>query len=542
MDWNNATIGITLRQAAKNSPKKIAVVDANERVSFEELDLRVDAFVASLRSLGVTRGDNVALWMTNCTTWLVTWFACARIGAVLVPINTRYKVDEARYVLKQSDSCVLVTMDDLWAIDYTAMVEAMVPGISAMDPRHLCSESLPRLSAVVRWGSAEKSGFLSFDRLMSAHGDTGGNDYDVPTSDPTIVVYTSGTTGTPKGAVHSHVVLRNANNIAQALHINQHDVVLGHMPFYHVAGAFAAALTALLRECTLIAVPHWQPAQVLELMEREKVTIMAGIPTHYLDLVDAIKQGGPRPTTLKTGWIGGAAVTPDVAEAAIRELNMASLQVVYGMTETSSTTTLSRFEDTIDVVCDNRGLPVGDFDVAVFSDDGGSLPAGEVGEVHVRGHVVMLGYYKKPEETGKVMTSDGWFKTGDLGLFDEAGYLKITGRKSDMFIVGGSNAYPAEIEKILQAHNAVKQAVVIGVPDRRLGEVGYAFIQREKGMQLAKTELIAYCRKSMADYKIPRFFEFIEEFAKTTTGKIQRSDLVARAGTMVKKRGGSESA
>jgi len=534
MDWNTATIGLTLRAAARNSPDKVAVVDPYERVSFTELDLRVDKFAASLKSLGVNRGDHVALWMTNCTTWLVAWFACARIGAVLIPINTRYKVDETCYILKQSDSRVLVMMDNFWGIDYTAMVEEMIPGLSAMDPRHLASEDLPELSAVIRWGDEGKDGFLSLDRLMGEVTYVPGDVPEVETGDPSIVVYTSGTTGAPKGAVHSHIVLKNANNIARALHIENDDIVLGHMPFYHVAGAIAAALAALLRECTLIAVPHWKPAEVLDLINREKVTIMAGIPTHYFDLVDVVRQGGPRPTTLKTGWIGGAAVTPDVASTAINELNMQSLQVVYGMTETTSTTTLSRFEDPIDVVCDNRGVPVGDFDVEVFSDDNQELPAGQVGEVRVRGHLVMMGYYKNPEATAKVITPDGWFKTGDLGFFDERGYLKITGRKAEMFIVGGSNTYPAEIEKTLQAHDAVKQAVVVGVPDRRLGEVGYAFIQRETGTQLTEAELIEYCRTSMADYKVPRFFEFVEEFSKTTTGKIQRSELVARAEAMIR--------
>jgi len=534
MDWSGVTICECLRVAAQNAPHKLAVVDPYERVSFAELNRRVEKFAACLTSLGVNRGDHVALWMTNCTTWLVTWYACARIGAVLIPINTRYKVEETRYILKQSDSRILVMMDHYWDIDYTAMVEEMLPGLSSMNAKSLTSDEFPELSAIIRWGREEKPGFLSMDCLMDGAMNSVIGTYTVEAKDPSIVVYTSGTTGAPKGAVHSHIVLKNANNIARALHIESDDIILGHMPFYHVAGAFAAALTALLRECTLIAVPHWKPVEVLELINQEQVSIMAGIPTHYIDLVDAVRQGGRRPLTLKTGWIGGAAVTPDVAATALQELNMKSLQVVYGMTETTSTTTLSRFEDPIDVVCDNRGVPVGDFDVAVFSDRDEPLPSGEVGEVRVRGHVVMMSYYKNPEATTKVITPDGWFKTGDMGFFDERGYLKITGRKSEMFIVGGSNTYPAEIEKALQAHEGIKQAVVVGVPDRRLGEVGYAFVHCEKGSRVSESQLNEYCRSLMADYKVPRYFEFVDEFCKTTTGKIQRSELAMRAKAVIK--------
>lgn len=532
MDWEKVTVGAVLRAAATHSPEKVALIDGDDRVSFLELDRRVDKLAAALQSLGVGRGDRVALWMTNCATWVVVWGACARLGATLVPINTRYKRDEAGYILRQAECCVLITMDRFWTIDYTAMVEEMIPDIASMSPRRLAAESFPHLSAVIRWGGEEKAGFLSLDGLMRDIGEVAAEDHDVETGDPLIVVYTSGTTGAPKGAVHSHIVLKNCHNIANAMHIDSDDIILGHMPFYHVAGAFSAVLTALLRACTLVIVRHWKPDEVLDLLCRENVTIMAGIPTHYIDLVDEVRSGGQRPTTLKTGWIGGASVTPEVAGMAMKHLNMKSLQAVYGMTETASQTTLSRFEDSLDVVSENRGVPIGDFEVAVFSDDDRQLPVGDVGEVRVRGHIVMTGYYKNPEATRKVITPDGWFRTGDLGFFDEAGYLRITGRKSDMFIVGGSNTYPAEIERMLEAHAAIKQAVVVGVPDRRLGEVGYAFIQLERDMPLSEDQVLDHCRQVMADYKVPRFVEFVDQFARTTTGKIQRSTLAERARSM----------
>jgi fatty-acyl-CoA synthase len=269
--------------------------------------------------------------------------------------------------------------------------------------------------------------------------------------------------------------------------------------------------------------------EALEVMERERVTIFGGIPTHFLDCLDSIRRI-PRDTScLKSAWIGGAPVTPDVALAAKQELQLKALLASYGMTETTASTTLSEFDAPLEVLCNNKGKPVGDFELSIRDLSGQAIPEGEAGEVWVRGYIVMLGYYKNPQATAEVMTPDGWFRTGDLGEFDAQGYLKITGRLKEMFIVGGSNAYPAEIERMLQSHAKVKQAVVVGVPDRRLGEVGMAFLQLHAGVTADTAELSAYCRGCMADYKVPRHIRFVEDFPRTPTGKIQRFVLSSQA-------------
>jgi fatty-acyl-CoA synthase len=448
MDWQSVTIGQVLADRAAELPEKIALAAPDERLTFRELNAVVDALAGALASLGVQRGDTVALWMTNTPIWIAVWFACARLGAVVAPINTRYKLEEATYILRQSEARVLIAMDQYWGIDYLGMVRQMVPDLGSMNPERLAATALPALRSVVLWNAASAPGTLSLDDLIARRQASPAPHPPLGADDPAIIVYTSGTTGWPKGAVHGHIALRNCANMARALHVEADDVFLGHMPFYHVAGAFAAVLTALWSGCTLVTVPHWKPAEIVDLIERERVSIMGGIPTHYIDLVDEVRRTGKRPTSLKTGWIGGATVTPEVAFAARRELNMRSLQAVYGMTETTSMTTLSGFDDPIEILCDNKGKPIGEFEVAVVTDDGVRMRPDEIGEVWVRGHLVMQGYYRDAKGTAEVMTSDGWFKTGDLGSFDEAGYLKITGRKKDMFIVGGSNAYPAEIERM----------------------------------------------------------------------------------------------
>ncbi len=522
-DWNTLTLGEALKRSAGRYPTAIAVIDGNTRTTFAELDRQADALALGLQDLGIARGDQVAVWLTNCTEWITSWVACARLGAVVVPINTRFKTEEVQYILKQSDAKALILMDSQWNIDYLAMAREMRP-------------HLPALRSVIVWKDIKAEGMLSVAGVTAWGVDRLAQGKTLPparTEDPVVIVYTSGTTGHPKGAMHNHIFLRNAANVARFMHVEHDDVVLGHMPFYHVAGCIATVGMCLLVGCTLVTLPQWVVSEALDVIERERVTIFGGIPTHFVDCLDEIRRK-PRDTScLKSAWIGGAPVTPDVALAAQKELSIKGLLASYGMTETTASTTLSEFEAPLEVLCDNKGKPVGEFELSIRDREGNALPVGETGELWVRGHIVMMGYYKNPQATAEVMTPDGWFRTGDLGNFDDQGYLKITSRLKDMFIVGGSNAYPAEIERMLQSHPKVKQAVVVGVPDRRLGEVGMAFVQLHEAApdseeELA-AELTAYCRKNMADYKVPRSIRVVDDFPRTPTGKIQRFMVTAQA-------------
>jgi len=471
--------------------------------------------------------------MTNFAQWVACWIATAKIGAVLVTINTRYKRDEVEYILKQSDASTLILMDHFWNIDFYEILKSIVPEIDQAQYSVVSSSSLPSLKRVFLWDPGEKPGLLNLNKVSDSGRKRRETHPTIPESnpkDPIIIVYTSGTTGHPKGAMHSHIILRQAANVARWMHAEQGDVVLGHMPFYHVAGAFTELALSVLLGCTLVTLPHWIPDEAMEVIEKERVSIFGGIPTHFVDCIDSLTKH-PRDTScLKSAWIGGAPVTPDVAIAAKNVMKLKALQAVYGMTETTACTTLSEFDAPLEVLCDNKGKPVGDFEVEVRdASTGNKLPIGETGEVWVRGHVVMQGYYKNPSATQEVMTQDGWFKTGDLGVYDDQGYLKITGRLKDMFIVGGSNAYPAEIERILQSHPAIKQAVVVGAPHKRLGEVAMAFIQLHEGSQASEADIRTFCRDSMADFKVPRHISIVEDFPRTSTGKIQRFVLKKHA-------------
>lgn len=532
VDGNTLTLGAALRVTAARLPNKCALVYGRERVSFSELDARVDTSARLLLSRGVTKGDTVAVWLANDPAWVALWFAAARVGAVLVPINTRYKADEAAYILKKSEAKLLVVMASKWSIDYLALLQDIMPDLAGQVDGELRLASLPELRSVLVLGDipdALDGAVRGLCAAMDACTDSGDSllraEQSVVASDPVIIVFTSGTTGRPKGAVHSHVSLKNAGNIARCLSVSESDVIMGHMPFYHVAGAFSAVLPAILLGATLVIVDHWDASAALALIARERISYISGIPTHFIDLLDAMRRAPVDTSSLRTAWIGGATVTPQIVEAVVNELGLHSLQAVYGMTETTSSTTLSGYGAPLQVVCDNKGKRIGDFEVGVFSPEGRPLPLGSVGEVWVRGHIVMLEYYKDPVATAEVMTPDGWFKTGDLGVLDNEGYLQITGRAKEMFIVGGSNAYPAEIERIIQEHPLVKQVVVVGVPDDRLGEVGYAFVQATGDANLTSEALVAWCRQRMADYKVPRHVEIVADFPRTTTGKIQRGNM-----------------
>lgn len=537
MDWADITIGHALRQTAQRCPDRIAVTGMGERWTFAELDRRADALAHGWAALGVSRGDPVAVWLTNSPQWVACWMACARLGAILVPVNTRFKPDEVAYILRQSEARLLVAMDQYWDFDYLGMIRALAPELDSSRPGFLHCENLPALRAVVLWNSVEAPGTTHLEAVREAGERRLAAGEVLPAAqaaDPVIIVYTSGTTGHPKGAVHGHAILRNVANVARVMRMGSEDVILGHMPFYHVAGAFTQVIPCVMLGCTLVTLAQWVPDEALATIERERVTIFGGIPTHFIDCLDAIRRQPRDVSCLRSAWIGGAPVTPDVAMAARTELGLKSLQAVYGMTETTAATVFSEHDAPLEILCENKGRPIGEFEVAVVDPaTGQALPTGHTGEVRVRGHLVMQGYYRNAQATAEAITPEGWFRTGDLGEFDSQGYLKITGRLKEMFIVGGSNAYPAEIERMLQSRPEIKQAVVVGVPHARLGEVGFAWVQLHDGHSLSADALIADCRSAMADYKVPRHVRFVPDFPRTSTGKIQRFVLAQQAREML---------
>jgi fatty-acyl-CoA synthase len=524
--WAPITIAGQLERTAKVHGERLALIFGDRRLTWAEAREASRDLARAMLAAGVGRGDHIAVWLPNYPEWVLLWFASAYVGAVVVPINTRYKAEEVGYIVVQCDARLLVMTDEFVGIDYLRMLARLCPRLAADRPPN--EIDFPELRQVTIIGRAPE-GAQPFADFLAAGAAISDADLDsaaaaVDPEDATIIVYTSGTTGHPKGAVHSHRVLRNEYSISEAMAIGPESRVMNHMPFFHVAGAFTGILPPLITGGAMVLMDRWDPTAAFELIEREGVTVMSGIPTHFIDLLNHPRLEEYDTSTLRAGWIGGANNPPEVIDGAIERLGLEGLLPVYGMTETTSITTIPRLDDPRELIVAGRGRPVSDFELKIVDPDTREeLPAGREGEVCVRGHLVMQGYYRKPEATAAVIDDDGWFHSGDLGVLDDAGYLSITGRSSDLFIVGGANAYPAEIEIAVCEHPAVTQAYVVGVPHQRLGEVGFAFVQRRSSV--SEDEITAFCRMRLADYKVPRFVHFVDDWPLTATGKIQRFRL-----------------
>lgn len=510
------TIDEQFRDTVANHGAKLAFSEQERAVTWSELDALTDRMARALLAHGVEPGDRVAVWMPNSIDWVVTWMAAVRVRAVFVPVSTRLTVTEFRHVVSDCDPRVLLVTVALFDVD---------PDQYLRDRRALSPSG--RLTVVVGDGVPSLRSFLE----LADRGDPGtlaARVADVGVADPVLIIYTSGSTGGAKGVVHDHRVLRNEAAIAWYLGITSASRILGHMPFFHVAGGMSAVLPAIITGAEVVLMPTWSVDKAVALIRDRRVSVFGGIATHYVDVLGHVTPGDRSLASLRSGWIGGALNPSEVMREAAARLGFRPLPA-YGMTETTSVTTYPLPGDPDEVVYGGRGRPISDFEVAVGSlETGRLLPAGEQGEILVRGHLVMREYHGRPAETARAVDADGWFHTGDVGRLDEQGYLSITGRSKEMYVVGGNNVFPAEVETVLTAHPDVVQVHVVAVPDERLGEVGYAYVQT-RDTPVEPTDLSAFAAERLSRYKVPAHVELVTEWPLTGTGKVDKLELRARA-------------
>jgi acyl-CoA synthetase (AMP-forming)/AMP-acid ligase II len=537
------TIPAMVRDRARRSGGAEAVVCGTRRVSFAALGAMVEDAARALLASGIETGDRVAVWAPNSLEWIVAALGVTTAGGVLVPVNTRFRGAEAGLVLSRSRARVLFTVRGFLDTDYPALLASAGVELPALE--HTVLLSLPGSpsqapapaatvgEAVVAAGDADGAS-VGWDEFLGRGRAVPDADLDarlaaIGPDDRSDVVFTSGTTGTPKGVVMTHgQTLRAYLDWCDWADLREGDRYLIANPFFHIFGYKAGCLASLMRGATIVPVAVFDAGVVLELVERERISVLPGPPTIYHSLLDHPDHTSREISSLRVAVTGAADIPVGLIRRVREELPFERILTGYGLTE-AGTVTGSRPDDDFEHIATTVGVPWPGFEVRAVTESGADAPPGEPGEVVVRGETVMRGYLDDPEATAAAIDTDGWLHTGDLGTFDADGYLRIVGRIKDMFIVGGFNAYPAEIENLMLRHPRIAQVAVIGIPDERLGEVPMAFVVLEPGSELEPAEIIEWARGEMANFKVPRSVEFLDELPVNATGKVVKDELRARA-------------
>ncbi len=509
MSFNLAVI---LSESAYSSPDKPAVVFAGGQLTYRQLDQASDRLAASLATIGIRPGDPVALQLPNIPQFLISYFGILKAGAVVVPLNVLLTAPEVAFHLGDSGARVLITWE----------------GILAEAAKGAEAAGLDRIYAVGH--AADSEGAIPFERLLEVTVPR----FEISKREPTdtaVIVYTSGTTGQPKGAELTHMGLyMNADIPGRLFDIRPDDIAVAVLPLFHVFGLSSVLNVCVRFGCTMSLVPRFTAEAVLTAIQRDRATIFDGVPTMFADLLSYPDLDSYDLSSLRIAISGGASIPAPLLDAFEERFGVLILEG-YGLTETASTTTFNVSADERRVY--SVGKPIWGTQTQVWDDQGRPLPPGpdNVGEVVTRGMHVMKGYLHNPEATAATFTGD-WFHTGDLGYFDEDGFLFIVSRKKELIIRGGYNVYPSEIENVLHAHPAIAEAAVVGVPDERLGEEVMAAIILRPSMELLEHELVAYCRERLAAYKCPRIFLFRSELPKNTLGKVLKDELARAYGAL----------
>ena len=515
---------------ARRFPEREALVFEDERYTFADLKREIDRAAKALMALGVERGDHVSLWLNNRAEWVFLMFALAKVGAVQVPVNTRFRTNDLEYVVRQSDSAMLITHDVSGPVDYLEMVRAVVA--LPDDGDAVDDAEFPVLKRVVIVGEGEHAGTVSWRRALELaetvpDSALAARTAEVDPDDPVFIMYTSGTTGFPKGVVHDHRLIRNTEERAFRMAVTERDTIMSYLPLFHAFGYSEAALMSMVTGARQVLTETFDPGEVLDLIEREGGTIAHGFEAHMQGLCDAQEAKPRNLSTLRTGLFaaGMHSATP-VAYRGERVLHPLKALSAFGMTEVWVGACLSALDDDSPHRLESSGYPAPGYELKVVDPDTGAvLPDGVPGELRVRGYALMRGYYKKPKETADSYDADGWFRTGDMAERAADGYFRFLGRFKDMLKVGGENVDPMEVEGLLLTHPAIQQTAVVGLPDARLAEVAVAFVERKPQAELDEATVIAFCRGKVASFKIPRHVVFIDAFPMTASGKIRKVEL-----------------
>ncbi|MDR1380240.1 MAG: AMP-binding protein [Tannerella sp.] len=534
MELSNRTLGEWLEHWATGTPDREYLVysDRDLRFTWKEFNRRVDDMAKGLLSIGVKRGTHIGIWATNVPDWLTFLFAGAKIGAVLVTVNTSYKQNELEFLVKDSDIQTLCITDGVFDGNYVDMVYTMLPELKESQRGYLHSERFPQLRNVVYIGQEKFRGMYNTAEILLLGSNVGDSDLDkakrqVNCFDVVNMQYTSGTTGFPKGVMLTHHnIANNGYFTGEGMGFTADDKLCCCVPLFHCFGVVLASMNVLTHGCTQVMVEKFDPLVVLASIHRERCTALYGVPTMFIAEMNHPMFGMFDLTSLRTGIMAGSLCPIEIMRAVTEKMHITYITSVYGLTESSPGMTHSVLEDSFEDRCTTVGRDYPFTEVAVIDPEtGDECPAGVQGEMCCRGYLVMKGYYKNPEATAEVIDKNGWLHSGDLGIKDENGYYRITGRIKDMIIRGGENIYPREIEEFLYHLEGVKDVQVAAVPSQKYGEEVGAFIIRKEDANLTEDIVKDFCRGKIARHKIPKYVFFVNEFPMTGSGKIQKFKL-----------------
>ncbi len=525
------TVGQTFDETAVAFADREAIVVCHQdiRWTYAELKVAVDAYAAGLISLDLNPGDRIGIWSPNNVEWIITQFATAKAGLILVNINPAYRLSELEYALNLSGCRALILADQFKSSNYVEMIQALAPELASCLPGALKADKLPNLELVAVISKHTPEGFLNFRDIAKRANDTSKARMIelaaiLQPDDPINIQFTSGTTGSPKGATLTHHnIVNNGYFVAERQRFTEQDKLCIPVPLYHCFGMVMGVLGCITHgACIVLPGDAFDPATTLKALSEEQCTALYGVPTMFIAQLEDPSFSDYEFPHLRTGAMAGSPCPVEVMKSVISDMNLRDMTIAYGMTETSPVS----LQTSPDAPLDKRVETVGTIhpfvEVKIIDPDGRCLPRGEQGELVTRGYSVMLGYWADEERTDEAIDSGGWMHTGDIAIMTEDDYVSITGRLKDMIIRGGENVYPREIEEFLYTHPDISDAQVFGVPDKKFGEQVAVWVKVKSGSALDADALKAFCKGQIAHYKIPHHVKFVDEFPMTVTGKIQK--------------------
>ncbi len=525
------TIGEHFERAAARfgSREALVVRHQNVRWSYAALKQRVDNLACGLRRLGLAPGERIGIWSQNCAEWVLTQFATAKAGLILVNINPAYRRAELEYALDKVGCKALILSPSFKTSDYLAILQDVAPEIAKSTPQKLQAAKLPHLGTVIRLGADRTPGMLNFDDLLGPAStaelqELAALGAKLQFDEPINIQFTSGTTGSPKGATLTHHnILNNGFFIGEAMRFTERDRLCIPVPLYHCFGMVLGNLACVTHGATMVFPDGgFDPKSVLEAVQAERCTALHGVPTMFIAVLDHPDFARYDLKSLRTGIMAGSPCPIEVMKRVADKMNMREVTIAYGMTETSPVSFQSSVDDPLERRVSTVGRIQPHIEVKIVDGEGRIVPRGEKGELLTRGYCVMLGYWNDEEKTREAIDAAGWMHTGDLATIDPEGYCNIVGRSKDMVIRGGENIYPREVEEFLYRHPKIQDVQCVGVPDDKYGEELAACVILRPGVSATEEEIREFCRGQIAHYKIPRYVKFVQSFPMTVTGKIQK--------------------